>query len=133
MHNKIETNKNGFALDCSFEKDVKALCEKHFVANTTDACALLMLLADFDNDSISALYKIASKMSETEICESVRDEPVSDVVHLKHGIWFHLGGDEWGCSNCGHCIATEGSWEHPWQKFCENCGTCMDEVNKNDG
>lgn len=74
MNNKVVLNKKGFTLDFSFEKDVKALCEKHFVANTTDSCALLMLLADFDNDSIAALYKIATKMSETEICENVCDE-----------------------------------------------------------
>lgn len=54
------------------ENDVRTLCEKHFVANTTDACALLMLLVDFNNNSISALYKISTKMSETVICENER-------------------------------------------------------------
>lgn len=74
MNNKVEPNTKSFALDFSFEMDVKALCKKHFVANTTDACALLMLLADFDNGSISELYKIAIKMSEAMICANGCDE-----------------------------------------------------------
>ena len=43
------------------------------------------------------------------------------------GRWGHLGGDEWCCSNCGYVIFTEGSWEDPTAKFCENCGADMRE------
>lgn len=43
------------------------------------------------------------------------------------GRWVHLGGDEWCCSNCGHVIFTEGSWEKPTTKFCEECGADMRE------
>lgn len=39
--------------------------------------------------------------------------------------WSHLGGDEWCCSNCGNVIATEGSWEKPTQKYCDECGAKM--------
>lgn len=41
------------------------------------------------------------------------------------GRWEHLGGDEWCCTNCGHVISTEGNWEKPAAKFCEDCGADM--------
>lgn len=41
------------------------------------------------------------------------------------GQWKHLGGDEWYCTACAHVITTEGSWERPWQKYCEECGAKM--------
>lgn len=40
--------------------------------------------------------------------------------------WAHLGGDEWCCSSCGNVIHTEGSWEKPGKKYCEECGAKMD-------
>jgi hypothetical protein len=45
------------------------------------------------------------------------------------GKWAHLGCDEWCCSQCGHVITTEGSWEKPTTKFCENCGASMEVVD----
>lgn len=39
--------------------------------------------------------------------------------------WEHMGGDEWCCAKCGHVITTEGSWENPMKKFCEECGVKM--------
>lgn len=45
---------------------------------------------------------------------------------VKHGRWAHLGGDEWCCTNCGWVITTEGSWEKPTEKYCNECGTKMD-------
>lgn len=50
--------------------------------------------------------------------EQITVEPV-------RGEWAHIGGDEWCCSNCGHVISTEGSWEKPEKKFCEECGCDM--------
>lgn len=44
------------------------------------------------------------------------------------GEWKHLEGDEWLCSECGHVIWTEGSWEHPLERgkdYCEHCGAHM--------
>jgi len=44
------------------------------------------------------------------------------------GEWKHLKGDEWLCSECGHVIRTEGSWEHPLERgkdYCEHCGARM--------
>lgn len=43
----------------------------------------------------------------------------------RRGRWEHSWGDEWCCSACGHVITTEGSWERPWQKYCEECGAKM--------
>lgn len=40
--------------------------------------------------------------------------------------WIHLGGDEWCCRSCGNVIYTEGSWEKPRKKYCEECGAKMD-------
>ncbi len=57
--------------------------------------------------------------------------PLDEVTEeVRHGWWEHLGGDEWFCTACAHVITTEGSWEKPWQKYCESCGAKMDEVNK---
>lgn len=45
------------------------------------------------------------------------------VVHTR---WAHLGGDEWCCPVCGFVITTEGSWDKPTKKYCEDCGAKMD-------
>ena len=50
----------------------------------------------------------------------------SDVAPVVLGRWVHLGGDEWCCSACGFVITTEGSWDKPTKKYCEDCGAKMD-------
>lgn len=45
---------------------------------------------------------------------------------VRHGEWAHLGGDEWYCTVCGEVIHTEGSWEKPTKKYCNECGAKMD-------
>lgn len=50
----------------------------------------------------------------------------ADVSPVVHGRWAHLGGDEWCCSACGFVITTEGSWDKPTKKYCEDCGAKMD-------
>ena len=52
--------------------------------------------------------------------------PTIDVASVVHGRWVHLGGDEWFCSACGFVISTEGSWEKPTKKYCEDCGAKME-------
>ena len=54
--------------------------------------------------------------------------PAADVAPIVHARWAHLGGDEWCCSACGFVITTEGSWDKPIKKYCEDCGARMDEV-----
>lgn len=53
-------------------------------------------------------------------------QPAADVAPVVHGRWAHLGGDEWCCSACGFVITTEGSWDKPTKKYCEDCGARMD-------
>lgn len=57
--------------------------------------------------------------------------PAADVVPVVHGRWAHLGGDEWYCSACGFVLATEGSWDKPTKKYCENCGAKMNRGARN--
>lgn len=52
----------------------------------------------------------------------------ADVAPVVHSRWAHLGGDEWCCSACGFVITTEGSWEKPTKKYCEDCGAKMQEA-----
>lgn len=49
-----------------------------------------------------------------------------DAAPVVHGRWAHLGGDEWCCSACGFVITTDGSWDKPTKKYCEDCGARMD-------
>lgn len=58
--------------------------------------------------------------------------PAADVAPVVHAHWGHLGGDEWLCTACGFVITTEGSWDKPTKKYCEDCGAKMDG-GENDG
>lgn len=64
--------------------------------------------------------------SRVHVADLASKDIAADVVPERHGHWSHLGGDEFCCTNCGHIVATEGSWEHPWQNFCPRCGAKMD-------
>lgn len=57
----------------------------------------------------------------------ILDMPVADVAPVVHGRWVHLGGDEWCRSACGFVITTDGSWDKPTKKYCEDCGAKIDE------
>lgn len=54
--------------------------------------------------------------------------PAADVAPVVYTRWAHLGGDEWCCPVCGFVITTEGSWDKPAKKYCEECGAKMDGV-----
>lgn len=58
--------------------------------------------------------------------------PAADVAPVVHTRWAHIGGDEWCCSACGFVITTEGSWDKPTKKYCEDCGAKMDGGADND-
>ena len=85
--------------------------------------------------------KVLSKAAPVEGCFSdmisaydVILLPAADVAPVVHSRWAHFGGDEWGCPVCGFVITTEGSWDKPTKKYCENCGAKMDmrsTVNNN--
>ena len=77
--------------------------------------------------------KVLSKAAPVEGCFSdmisaydVLMRPAADVAPVVHSRWAHFGGDEWCCPVCGFVITTEGSWDKPTKKYCENCGTKMD-------
>lgn len=72
----------------------------------------------------TAGYKARERVFEAK--EAVHRLPVADVAPVVHGRWAHLGGDEWCCSACGFVITTEGSWDKPTKKHCEDCGARMD-------
>ena len=58
--------------------------------------------------------------------ELIDDIPAADVAPVVRTRWAHLGGDEWCCPVCGFVITTEGSWDKPTKKYCEDCGAKMD-------
>lgn len=58
----------------------------------------------------------------------LRDMPAVDVAPVVHSRWAHIGGDEWCCPACSFVITTEGSWDKPDKKYCENCGAKMEET-----
>lgn len=62
----------------------------------------------------------------TVALREIRNAPAADVAPVVRGRWAHLGGDEWCCSVCGFIITTEGSWDKPIKKCCEDCGARMD-------
>lgn len=61
----------------------------------------------------------------------MRRIPAANVASVKLGKWENAGGDQWSCTACGWIVNTEGSWEKPDAKFCEECGAKM-EASKND-
>lgn len=61
----------------------------------------------------------------------IGDAPAADVAPVVHTRWAHLGGDEWCCPVCGFVITTEGSWDKPAKKYCEDCGAKMDGGDSN--
>lgn len=61
-----------------------------------------------------------------EFAEYLYELPTANVAPVVNGRWEHLGGDEWCCSACGFVITTEGSWDKPTKKYCEDCGAMMD-------
>ncbi len=63
----------------------------------------------------------------TVALREIRNAPAADVASVVHGRWAHLGGDEWLCTACGFVITTEGSWDKPTKKYCEDCGARMDD------
>lgn len=71
-------------------------------------------------------------LTPEEFAEYLYELPAADVAPVVHGRWEHLGGDEWCCSACGFVITTEGSWDKPTKKYCEDCGAMMDGGDKDD-
>lgn len=88
----------------------------------------------------NATVSILEAMSRSTDCECIKKRlekaakrvgaiPTANVAPVIYGRWAHLGGDEWCCSACGFVITTEGSWDRPTKKYCEDCGAKMDGGN----
>jgi hypothetical protein len=78
-------------------------------------------------DAIKAVNEQnALTMTRAALIDVLNGIPAADVTEVVHGRWEHLGGDEWCCSACGFVITTEGSWDKPTKKYCEDCGAKMD-------
>lgn len=60
----------------------------------------------------------------------IEDAPAAGVAPVVHTSWAHLGGNEWCCPVCGFVLTTEGSWDKPTKKYCEDCGAKMDGGDK---
>jgi hypothetical protein len=60
------------------------------------------------------------------VISDIKGMKAANVAPVVLGRWVHLGGDEWCCSACGFVITTEGSWDKPTKKYCEDCGAKMD-------
>ncbi len=87
--------------------------------------ALALVKPDAPEDEKAAVTIATAKKLVRSI---IQRAPAADVAPVIHAHWAHLGGDEWCCSACGFVITTEGSWDKPIKKYCEDCGARMDEV-----
>lgn len=71
---------------------------------------------------LTALEVIEPASTLADARRLLAEMPGADVAPVVPGRWEHLGGDEWCCSACGFVITTEGSWDKPTKKYCEDCG-----------
>lgn len=83
------------------------------------------LFAEFDRLGLGE-HSIVEKVFSIGVRTIIAGMPAADVAPVVHGRWAHLGGDEWCCPVCGFVITTEGSWDKPTKKCCEDCGAKMD-------
>lgn len=83
------------------------------------------LFAEFDRLGLGE-HSIVEKVFSIGVRTIIAGMPAADVAPVVHGRWAHLGGDEWCCPVCGFVITTEGSWDKPTKKYCEDCGAKMD-------
>ena len=113
---------------CTHKNKIKTRFAKIFVSGTPDRPYFNILYFDpvdqdyhvgFSSYCLEYVFKWLSEEFEIE------DIPAADVAPVVHGRWAHLGGDEWCCSACGFVITTEGSWDKPTKKYCEDCGAKM--------
>lgn len=96
---------------------------------------------DLRQEAIATIEAAAQYMTEDELLHHSRAlalaylalTDAADEAPVVHTRWAHIGGDEWCCPACGFVITTEGSWDKPTKKYCENCGAKMDGGMPKDG
>ena len=64
-------------------------------------------------------------LGEHSIVEKIFSDGVRTIIADMPRVRI-LAGDEWCCPVCGFVITTEGSWDKPTKKYCEDCGAKMD-------
>lgn len=72
------------------------------------------------------IAKSTEPFNTGSVFRAINRQIAADVAPVVHTRWAHLGGDEWCCPVCGFVITTEGSWDKPTKKYCEDCGAMMD-------
>ena len=86
-----------------------------------------MRLIDAENTNLLDAIGRNAFRSRQDIIDLINNQPTVDAVPMVHGRWVHLGRDEWCCSVCSFVITTEGSWDKPTKKYCEDCGAKMEQ------
>ena len=83
--------------------------------------------------AFNAITDLAGKASTRSAYEAIwksaralKKIPAAGVAPIVRTRWAHLGGEEWCCPVCGFVLTTEGSWDKPTKKYCEDCGAKMD-------
>lgn len=79
------------------------------------------------------IAKSTEPFNTGSVFRAINRQIAADVAPVVHTRWAHLGGDEWCCPVCGFVITTEGSWDKPTKKYCEDCGAKMDGDRKDSG
>ena len=76
-------------------------------------------------NTVRSIADAVTSIAAKKVALSGKRPPLA-FAPLVHTRWAHLGGDEWCCPVCGFVITTEGSWDKPTKKYCEECGAKMD-------
>lgn len=84
-----------------------------------------MLIDKFDRMGLGE-HSFVERVFSDGVRTIIAGIPAADVAPVVHTRWAHLGGDEWICPACGFVITTEGSWDKPTKKYCEDCGAKME-------
>ena len=85
-----------------------------------EAIATIEQAAQYMEEDVLLHHSRAIALAYLALTDGTDREPV---VHTR---WAHIGGDEWCCPVCGFVLTTEGSWDNPTKKYCEDCGAKMD-------
>ena len=115
-------------LRCQYRHDDNGNCTAVGGFCTAVSAAHCRLLQEYLGTGLTPEGVEALTLSK--VLREVSDAPAADVAPVVHSRWAHIGGDEWCCPVCGFIITTEGSWDKPTKKYCEDCGAKMDGERK---
>ena len=118
-----------------FEGPCNRRCEECLFDETV--CERLAAYEDSGREPEEVLPELMRLADLESICSYTRLRELAEAdkegrMPAVRALWAHLGGDEWCCTACGFVITTEGSWDKPTKKYCEDCGAKMDGGNSDD-